>query len=199
MDRPCCSILSGVMVGVIAVIVGDGSHIPRLSRSIAHHSAAAAIIIAVASGCGARAFSVFLFWRVVGCDILGSWCLSRVIRASGRGGCRVKWAGRVSGMHLGVDVRVGDEVPVGAVVSQLVADMGFGAGDYDVRLDSLGPYLGWRFGGVRGYVTVGGGGGCWCRLRRWRVVVLRRVVGWVCCGVLRRWVWMCRCGMGPGR
>ena len=79
----------------------------------------------------------------------------------------VDWSGDVSGLHLGVDYKVGDNL-VGVAVSQNDADIDYKTtnaqgkvteGEYEIELTALHPYINRRFGDVDAWAIIGLGEG----------------------------------------
>ena len=81
---------------------------------------------------------------------------------------QIDWEGDVSGLHLGVDFEVADNILVGAAVSQSNAEMNYETldaggkvekGDYEITLSGLHPYINWRFGETNLWASLGYGEG----------------------------------------
>ena len=82
----------------------------------------------------------------------------------------VDWSGDVSGLHLGVDYKIGDNL-IGVAVSQNDADIDYktpnaldaqgnpNEGQYEIELTALHPYINRRFGDVDAWAIIGLGEG----------------------------------------
>ena len=79
----------------------------------------------------------------------------------------IDWSGDVSGLHLGVDFKVGDNL-IGVAVSKNDADIDYkttdaqgtvNEGEYEVSLTALHPYINRKFGDVDYWASIGLGSG----------------------------------------
>ena len=100
----------------------------------------------------------------------GVWVAGDYMEVSGPGGRQIDWDGRLVSGHLGADVRLGESVLVGAVVSRSdgkfdYTDTGNGThrvgGKYASRINSVHPYIGWSSSreGSGAWITAGYGFG----------------------------------------
>ena len=100
----------------------------------------------------------------------GMWVAGDYMEVSGPGGRQIDWDGRLVSGHLGADVRLGESVLVGAVVSRSdgkfdYTDTGNGThrvgGKYASRINSVHPYIGWSSSreGSGAWITAGYGFG----------------------------------------
>ncbi len=80
------------------------------------------------------------------------------------------WDGDLSGVHLGVDARLGDDLLVGVAASRMQGDFNYkddnagdlldlGKGEYGLNMTSAHPYIGWGAGQLDLWATVGYGEG----------------------------------------
>ena len=82
---------------------------------------------------------------------------------------RLDWDGEFSGLHLGVDGRVREDLLVGLAVSWVRGDFDYESlgnptmnlvkGEYDIDMTSVNPYVGWSVGALDLWATVGYGEG----------------------------------------
>ena len=98
-------------------------------------------------------------------SMLAFWGSGEYLNFSGDGG-GLDWDGDLSGVQLGVDARLRDDMLVGVALAWLESDVdykgaiaGLGAGEYTVDMTSTHPYIGWSSGGLDWWATVGYGAG----------------------------------------
>ena len=98
-------------------------------------------------------------------SMLAFWGSGEYLNFSGDGG-GLDWDGDLSGVQLGLDVRLRDDMLVGVALAWLESEVdykgataGLGNGAYSVDINSTHPYIGWSSGGLDWWATVGHGAG----------------------------------------
>ena len=94
---------------------------------------------------------------------LAFWGSGEYLNFSG-GSNDLDWSGDLSGVQLGLDARLRDDLLLGVAVSLLESDADYkgaatGSGEYTVDMTSMHPYIGWSSGGLDWWATVGAGSG----------------------------------------
>ena len=106
---------------------------------------------------------------MAGSSSVAFWGRGEYRKLSGDSGA-LDWDGDLSGVHLGVDARLGDNLLVGVAASRMQGDfaykddnagdrMDLGKGEYGLNMTSAHPYIGWGAGQLDLWATAGYGEG----------------------------------------